>query len=144
MKKLIILLAATTLCADPLLQQATNQELLNEVGRRMGSVNPTQQATASYDCDLYGNLNITLISNGTIQTSSVDAGNSTFCQSQASELTQYRTHIRITSFVAACDLYGTLFKFSATPQGGLTKISETAAGGSTQCRKSATAINTAR
>lgn len=144
MKSLILLLSATTLLADPLcLQQATSRELLDEVGRRMGSSNPTQESTASYSCDLYGTLTIHLLGNTGVQTATVDAGTANGCEPQAAELSQFRSHIRAPSFLAVCDPYGTLHKFAATPQGVLTKVSEV---NSTpvQCRKSATAINMAR
>ena len=126
---------------DGCLTQATNQELVNEIGRRMNLPTPAQEAIASYECDLYGVLTISLLSNQAIQSQTVKINQSSACQKAAVELTTFRSRILKPSFAAVCDIYGTLFKFGMTPSGGLSLVSNNDMGTQSQCTKTATAIN---
>jgi len=117
------LLAAAILSAAPLaavdLQSATNQQLVDEVGRRLSVAGPgSASAVATYTCDSSATLHLTVFnSSGTTNEQTVYVGDAGNCTAQANVLNSNRTQINGLVLAAACDSSGTLHRFPITTAG---------------------------
>ena len=111
--------------ANACLHQATNDDLVNELSRRLyvGGGSGGSGAQANYSCDLYGDLRMGLIGPmGTEVKVDVTVRNAQVCAAQRTNLAQMRSRISSVSMVAACDLYGDLERYSFTPDGRIQKL----------------------
>lgn len=140
----LLSVATTAGAANVCLQQATNQELVNELSRRLyvGGGGGGTGAQANYSCDAYGDLRLGLVGpTGEEAKADVSVRNVSLCSRQRDTLTQYRTRINGVSLVGVCDLYGDLIRFSLTTDGRLQKLSDVTIRNMDLCLKQADAMN---
>ena len=139
---MLIVLSSNAFAADQCLQRATNQDLLDEIGRRLNGPNPTTSATASYNCDNFGDMLISLVgASGTESTAKVSVRNESGCQDQADALRNTRAKINVTMLAGVCDSFGDLHRFSLTPNGTLSTLSTTTLHDQQACLQQASQMN---
>ncbi len=139
----VAVFAQTPAMANVCLQQASNQDLVNELSRRLyvgGGIGSGAQA--NYSCDLYGDLRMGLLGpSGTEVKVDISVRNAQVCAAQRTQLTQLRSRIHSVSMVAACDLYGDLERYSFTPDGRIQKLAGVAIRNMNVCLEQARTLN---
>ena len=126
------------------LTQATNQQILDELGRRLGGGSgpgPFPAASASFICDSRSALVVTLAGRDTSSSVTVDTNGSNNCLSQADLLVRHRSHISTTAIIGICDSNWSLNRISLNPSGMATKIGVTPMNGSSQCLAAESQMN---
>ena len=84
------------------LSNATNQQLLDEVSRRMTGMSPGGSAIASYICDS-AYLKISVIGEKTSGSASIYLGSLDKCLEQATPLNKYKSKVYALMIAAVCD-----------------------------------------
>lgn len=125
----------------------SNQELLNEIGLRLGGrAGQFSEALATYLCDTRGNLTISVTPQiGKSSSVVVDTeGTQTDCnQEQATPLGEKKTRILKLTRIAVC-ANGTLHQFVLSPLGKITPAGKAEVGFDTDCLRQAQQINNKR
>ena len=121
------------------LNLATNQQLLDEVGRRLGSPSTGENAIASYICDSsYLRTSVIGVSNkAELSTYIGDLGR---CQEQSGVLNQYKTKIYGLTLVAICDS-SYLRRYKMLPAGTISEVDSTYMGDYNRCVTQAKLLN---
>lgn len=137
------LVSSTSLLAVEL-TQASNQQILDELSRRLGGGSapiPTPTASAAFICDSNSDLVISLTGRDTSSSLSIPTSGSNNCLSQTSVLTTHRSRIAVTSLIGVCDLNWDLHRISLNTSGLATEIGKTPMSGSTRCLDAASQMN---
>lgn len=128
MKRFIILgLVVSSFAFAIDLNQATNQQLLQEVGRRLGSPTPGAAALGTFLCDDWGELKADFIAaDGTVGQMKLDTGDTTpHCQPQAKVLQRNRARIAAFTQFAVCDNWGELYRYSVNENAKVVSLGHT-------------------
>ena len=149
MKMLRLLICATMTMMAGLsfaecLPQASNDEILRELSRRLnGGPNPGgNESVASYSCDAYGDLEISLVGpTGFEKKSKVMVRSQDNCANQAANLRAHRSRVTRVLLAGICDAYGDLHRFSLTQNGELGDLGTTMIRNAEACLQQAANIN---
>jgi hypothetical protein len=144
-----LLLATLALSAAPLasaqdIHDATNQQLLNELARRLqggGGGWPSDEAgIASYYCDSYTLTIRFLPARGSETSTSLNLSNSGECTKRVQQVGN-KTRITQRTIVAGCDSY-TLYRVLLDPRDGISSLPTQSLSNSSDCDREATRLNT--
>lgn len=130
----VLMLASSSFAVE--LEQATNQQLLNEVSRRMGT--QVSEANVTYICSDYS-MNVETTSAKTSVHRSFNMGDVKQCQEQAKILVANRSHITRLTTAAICS-DDNLNKLTLKPDGSMT-VSTVYVGNYDGCFSQARQIN---
>ncbi len=121
---------------------ATNQQILEELARRLNSgPGPGGNAFASYICDSYGYMAISLVAPTKTSEIKLYIGNDSQCNQQAAILSTNKSKIYSFAQAAVCDSYSYMKRYSLTQYGELKEISSTYMGDYQKCFDQAKIIN---
>jgi hypothetical protein len=140
-----LLLASLTYQAHAVeLRDASNQQLLQELSYRLGSGGPTQEsAIASYTCDNFDRLNISVISSsGQEATAMWGMANTDVCTNTASLLNSNKGNITRNTLIAGCNNFNRLQRYTVTTTGRLSKLPDVATRTAEECIAQSNDINT--
>lgn len=123
------------------LSEATNRQLLQELGRRLNVVG-SDSAALTYLCDGSGYLKIeSLDSTGATKNESVYLSERAKCEAQATVLRKHKNRATSLMLFALCDGSGYLHKYTASETGEIKKVSSTYLSTYEACVPQANGIN---
>jgi hypothetical protein len=126
------------------LRDATNQQLLEELSYRLRTGGPVQEsAIASYTCDNFDRLNISVISStGQEATAMWGMANTEVCANTASLLNSNKGEITRNTLIAGCNNFNRLQRYTVTTTGRLSKLPDVATRTAEECIAQSNDINT--
>ncbi len=124
------------------LRDATNRQILDELDRRLDAGGGTTTALATFVCDAFGALKISLVNEAGSQADyALNLGSRQACANQATPLAQRRQRITRLTLVALCDPFGSMKKLTLRPDGVLGELDSVNFGNLAQCLEQAGPIN---